>query len=318
MALKHWRRTLFYPAIGLGAHALRFAVGALPYGALPAVARWSASFVSLFYRGARQLAVANLTVAFPEWEDARRTEVFRESRVHAVLTGLEFLWFSRHPDRLAAAIDIDTPELASVRAEEAAGRGVLMLTPHLGNWEILGQATALNGLPVHAVVARLRNPWIDRLVARSRRYHGLDIIYERGAVREIIRVLKSGEHVALLMDQNTRPGKGGIFVDFFGLPAATTRAPAALARKLGSRVIIGACVRENGKLCLRFSELPRPTTGYESDEALTRDLLLANQDLIARYPEQYAWLYWRWRYIPSEVAPEVAERYPYYSRRLEE
>lgn len=318
MAFKHWRRRVSYPLIGLGTHVLFFAVGCLPYRALPVVARCLAPLMSLCYREARRLVAANLAVAFPEWDEDRYLRTFREVRIHALRSGLEFLWFSRHPDRLGSAIDVDVPEVAIARAERTAGTGVLLLTPHLGNWELLGQALALNGLHVHAVVARLRNPWIDRLLSRSRRHHGIKLIYEQGAAREIIRVLRAGEHVGMLMDQNTRPSKGGIFVDFFGLPAATTRAPAALARKLRAQVIIGACVREDGKLCVRFTELPRPVSEYESDEALTRDMLAANRKLIEKYPEQYAWLYRRWRYIPPGVAPEVAERYPYYSQPLEQ
>jgi len=318
MAFKHWRRRVSYPLLGIGTHVLQFVVGCLPYSALPALARFFAPLISLCHRESRRLVAANLAVAFPEWDDARRQAIARESRVHALLTGLEFLWFGRNPARLAAALDVSGPEVDLIRGEGDAGNGVLLVSPHVGNWELMGQALVLCGLPVHAVAARLRNPWLDRLVSRSRKRHGMKIIYERGAAREIIRVLKGGEHLAVLMDQNTRPSKGGIFVDYFWLPAATTRAPAALARKLQCKIVVGACVREDGKLCARFSELPRAVTDYESDEALTHDLLTVNRRLIEQYPEQYAWLYRLWRYVPPGSTPEEAARYPYYSRFLEE
>lgn len=317
MSVKRWRRRVTDPLVGLGMRIALLGIGLLSYRALGQLACILGRLLRVLGRSQQRLMLANLHAAFPDWPAGRHADVARAATRNMVLTGLEFLWFTRHPQRLCAHVDMDQVEGAEILAVGRSSRGAMMITPHLGNWEIMGQVVAAHGLELHAVAHPIRNHWIERLVTRARRYHGMIVIPSDGAARGILGALRRGRPVGILMDQNTRPREGGVFVDFFGLPVTTTRAPAAMARKLGAAVIVAACVREDGHLRTCFERLPRDSREYDDDLAMTQDMIAANERLIRRYPEQYAWAYRRWRYIPADASPELARRFPEYARSVE-
>jgi len=313
MRFKHWRRRCTDPAVGLALHVLLVVLRLFTYKGMERLSRVLGRVIILAYPRGRKLIAANLAVAFPEWSEARRQRVVREVAANAALTSLEFLWFAVRPDRLTAIVDTSSPKVQAEIDRIRAGQCAVMLTPHLGNWELMGQVMAANGVPFCAVAHRIRNPWVDRIVARVHDYHGMTILPEDGAVRSMVSSLKAGKAVGALIDQNTRPSQGGAFVDFFGLPASSSRAPAALAQKFGTIVSIMACVRENGRLVVHAAKLARPEETYQDDVELTQAIIDACEELIRRWPEQYAWLYARWRYVPDGIPDAVRERYPYYA-----
>ncbi|MBN2451336.1 MAG: lysophospholipid acyltransferase family protein, partial [Lentisphaeria bacterium] len=190
----------------------------------------------------------------------------------------------------------------------------LVVMPHLGSWELLGQAISLHGVRAAAVAHPLRNPLVDRMLTRARAAHGLQIIPSDGAVRGISRAVREGRHIGILVDQNTRPGEGGIFVRFFGLPVTVSRGPAVLARRLGLRVLVAACLRQEGGFRMRSLELARPVSVYGTEEALMQAIIEANEGLIRGCPEQYLWTYRRWRYLPAGLDPERASAFPFYAQ----
>jgi len=291
----------------------RLLVGCLPYRALPRLARALAvalRCVPLF----RKLTLANLAVAFPEQSRAERLRLWRENCAHLALTFLEFLWFDRHPERLQTLVDVSAPETQEILRRGRAGPGMIFLTPHLGNWELSGQIMAMNGVPFAAVAAPMKSRFVEAIIRRARTFSGMELIPEEGAVRGIVQAARAGRSIGVLMDQNTSPRKGGIFVPFFALPAATSRAPAALARRLRLEICPGMLVREQGRLRLLPVQMPKPTAAYASDEELTRDLMAVNEQLIRRHPEQYVWFYKRWRYVPAEIPAELRKRFPYYAK----
>jgi KDO2-lipid IV(A) lauroyltransferase len=130
-----------------------------------------------------------------------------------------------------------------------------------------------------------------------------------------MKALREGYQLATLIDQNTRVRDGGIFVDFFGLPVPTSRAPAMFARKLNAWVAVGGCVRQGREYKLFLRELPRPAAEYPDDESLIQDLMHLTEDIVREHPEQYLWIYERWRYIPADASPELAARYPFYATK---
>ena len=165
-----------------------------------------------------------------------------------------------------------------------------------------------------AVARRLRNHRLERLVRQARGWHGMEIIHETGAARGVLRALKQGKVVGIMIDQNVKPRRGGVFVDFFGLPVPTSRAPAAFARKLDVPVICAAVVRENGALRLRMATLSRPASQYADDTQLTGEMLALSERFISQYPDQYMWAYRRWQHVPESVCPEVRARFPFYAK----
>jgi len=310
---KSWRRFVQYPVVGLAFRCAAVATGFLPASALPRLGAVLGAGLRLHPRG-RRLIRANLRVAFPDWSDARLRQVARTVPVSIATSLLEFLWSTRHVGCLARSVDVSFPGFQEVLELAKAGTGAVMLTPHLGSWEITGQAVTVNGGTLCAVASSLVNPWVDSLVKRTRQAHGLELLPERGAARNMLRCLRAGKPVGVLMDQNTRPHEGGVFADFFGLPVAVSRAPAALARRTGVPVRCAACVRENGGRRLVMAELERPVTDYDDDAELAQDMLRLNEELIRQYPEQYLWTYRRWRYIPEDCSEDVRRKYPSYSR----
>ena len=310
--LKRWRRSVTDPAAGLLVSALVHGAGALSE---PSRRRLGRLVGSLLWRGSRdrrRVVLANLAIAFPERDEAARLALGREALRHLAWNALEFAHLLHRPGQALRQIRLDAT-LESLRGEGAA-RPVMMVTPHLGSWELLGHVASLHGIPAAVVAHDVRNPYVGRLLQRARTAHGLQIISSHGAARGIVRAVREGRHIGMLMDQNTRLREGGAYVEFFGLPVTVTRAPAVLSRRLGLAVCAAACVRTAEGFAVVSEPLPRPVADYADDQELLQAIMAANEALIRRFPEQYVWTYRRWRYIPADAPEAQRRRYPFYAR----
>lgn len=311
MKSKHLRRRIREPLAVCAVFLLTLVVSTVPLAWLPRLAS-CVGFLLWAVPSMRRLALANLQTAFPEKPEPERRRIGRAAAGNMVLIFFEFLWFARHPHRLKTLVDTATPD-AELLFATSRDHGGFCMTPHCGNWELGAQAIAAHGIPFGAVVRQIKNAYLERLVTRTRTFHGMTLIPEHGAVRAMVKAIREGRSIGILIDQNTRPREGGVFVPFFGLPATASRAPATLALKFGIPIICSAAVREEGRLKFRCEQLPKPLTDYADDVELTRDLILLNERLIRRYPEQYMWFYERWRYLPPDLPPDLRSRYPYYA-----
>ena len=166
------------------------------------------------------------------------------------------------------------------------------LHTHLGNWEIW-RGRDLWGINAAAVVAAIGTPTINKLLTKARTANGLQIINQKGAARKVARALQQNLCVGILIDQNISPRHGGIFIDFFGLPAPTACRP--LARKLNIDVLVGACIRQPDGRFLGNQTLA-PTGGRHETTFPDPRHHGRYQTLIRQHPEQYTWLYRRWRH----------------------
>ncbi len=197
-----------------------------------------------------------------------------------------------------------TPESRIVLEDSLAqGRGVVFITGHIGNWELMARALAAFGFPINTIGQRSYDPRFTRLIKRFRD-EGMVKTLWRGdpdLVEEMIKVLRRGEIMGLLIDQDTRVP--GVFVDFFGRPAWTPTAGAVLARKVGCPVVMGFNYRNpDGKgytiyinkleLC---SEPDQQKAISEDTQAMTR----AIEQHIKNYPSQWVWMHRRWKTIPE-------------------
>lgn len=193
----------------------------------------------------------------------------------------------------------------------ARGRGVLVATAHLGNWELSAFAHALMSAPMDVVVRPLDNARVDGLVERRRALSGNHIISKRDAAREILRALKSGRAVGILIDQNTVMEEG-VFVDFFGTPACAGSAFVKLAHHIGaggsSGAAGGAAVvpgyalwsEQEQRYLLRFDpEIPMSGDVREDTQSIHSHL----ESVIRRHPDQYLWIHKRWKTRPPGEAP---------------
>ncbi|MDP7743023.1 MAG: lysophospholipid acyltransferase family protein [Lentisphaeria bacterium] len=310
---KHRRKTVRMLVTPVAAVAFR-AIQLLPLGV---VYRLAAVVARLIYAlpSRRRLLDANLAVAFPEWDGRRRQSVALRSLRNVCCTFLEFIWFMPRHERIVDHVTIDDDVLQLLRTAADNGSGSIFLTPHLGNWEFANLTLNAHGLHMTSVYAKINNPYVERTIVSGRTRFGGGLITERGAAKAIMRLLRGGQTVGLLIDQNTRPRHGGIFVDFFSLPVPVSRAPATFARKAGASVIVLCCVRDDrDRLHFKAATLPRPGAEYESDEALITDINRQTETWIRRCPDQYLWLYRRWLYRPEDIDAATRAKYPFYSK----
>ena len=187
----------------------------------------------------------------------------------------------------------------------ARGKGALFLTIHMGNWELLGLLGSLKGLDMTPIARALDNPLLDNLVIAHRERYGQKIVYKDEALRPMLRVLRENRTLTFLVDQNAR--QGHVFVDFFGVPAATTRAVAALALRNETPVLLGASVRTGPgfryKLTIGGPIVPQSTGDKEEDvRRITQEFTSWFEDIIRQHPDQWLWLHRRWKTRPTPQA----------------
>ncbi len=183
---------------------------------------------------------------------------------------------------------------------KAAGR-VFVLTAHLGNWELLSLASRLTGIPASIVVRPLDAPVLDRVARKLRRATGVDIIDKREAVRPILKALRAGQMVAILLDQNATR-RESVFVPFFARPTSTSRSIALLALRTGTPIVPLFIRREpDGShriTCRAPIEPPRDLSGDEAVVELTARGTRAIEAAIRETPDQWLWMHGRWRTRP--------------------
>lgn len=197
---------------------------------------------------------------------------------------------------LASAVEATEVEGEEhLRAALAGGRGVLLLSAHLGNWEVLVRAAMRTGAPTHVVTKRLHSAWAERLWRRARR-GGAKLLFERHAGRAIVRALAAGEIVAFVLDQHA-PEPSALRLPFLGRPAATSTGLARLALKSGAPVVpIFTHRRPDGTHAIRIG----PALSVQGDvdepvEALTRACLAEVEAAVRAHPEQWLWIHRRWK-----------------------
>lgn len=176
------------------------------------------------------------------------------------------------------------------RAKEK-GRGVLLITGHCGNWELLSLAFSLYVEPVGGVARPLDNRLLNGILERTRRRYGNRVIYKKGALKNILSTLRAGGAVGVLMDQSVVPDEG-VLVDFLGAPAWTARMPAALAKKTGAAVV-PAFIRRKGKGHLMTIHPEVELSG--DDAADTARLSGFIEDYIRENPSEWLWIHRRWK-----------------------
>lgn len=254
----------------------------------------------------RRAAMFNLAVAFPAWSQAERRRTARRMVQHLGWMAGEFSQFPRYTrQRLERFVLLDGYE--NYAAAVARGRGVMILTGHIGAWELAPFAQAWFGAPLHFLVRPIENRRVDALVLRYRCLSGNRPLAKTGAARAILRVLGEGGTVGILLDLNATPDEA-VFVPFFGIPAATSAAMARIVRRTGSPVVPGYIYWDAGlrKYRLRFEpalELAR-TEDEEADVAEnTARFTRVIERIVRERPEQWLWVHKRWKTRPAGEKP---------------
>jgi len=178
----------------------------------------------------------------------------------------------------------------------AEGKGAIVISGHVGNWEILGQAIAAAGYPIATIATPFYDPRITRWLDKWRAQHGLKIIWrEENSGKAILRALRSNQLMAFLIDQNTKTA--GAYVPFFGRPAFTPTTPAALALRTAAPVIFCWHHRRRKSHQITIERVIYERSGDHQRDvlALTMVLTASLESVIRKVPEQWVWMHRRWR-----------------------
>ncbi len=278
---------------GAGMAALQVTLGALPDGPSRALGRGVAGLAHSVLRIRRRTVETQLAASFPE----RSREWVRETAGACYRHfGEELAVLAGRPARIRAALDSVEPpvRLDDVLPRGAGrGRGAILVTAHLGNWDLAGAYVARQGFPVTAVAQR---QWgVERRLRAMRARLGIDISYTSGDARALLRALRGGHMLALVADQHAR--RGGVRLPFLGRPAWTTLGPARLSLAAGVPLFFGGLVREGRgyRPILERIETPPAPPDERPEVALTRAWLETLEAQVRRTPEQYFWFHRRWK-----------------------
>lgn len=307
---RRWRRRAWH----LAARMVLITVQALPPAVGRGLCRGLARLALMLRRRERAVARRNLALVFPEQDRRWRESMLRQAalalgdNLHAALTierqaGTGFMNVVEVREPLA--IDESTGDGRSPAPDEPAGegltsllrrlqrpdRGVLLVTAHLGCWELLGAWLARRLDRAAVVTATVHNPAVDRLLQDRRRTLGLEPLPRERGPRPLLRALGRGAVIGVLLDQNTRAA--GAMVPFLGRPAPTPLGVLAIARRRCVPLVPAAAVREDGRWVIRHLAPIQP--GPDDDlEALAGRLNRALEALIRRNPAQWVWFHDRW------------------------
>jgi Kdo2-lipid IVA lauroyltransferase/acyltransferase len=251
--------------------------------------------------GERRKALLSLARAFPEKAEAERWALARACFCHLGRCAFEATVAERLSQQDFDALVVVPESVRTLLARlSAQGRGVVAISGHIGHWEFLGWAMVRQGMQLHVIAREQLDARLTRLVDRFRSHGGVRSILRGapGAAVSMLRALRRGDVLGLLIDQDTRVQS--VFVPFFGVPAATARAPADLTLRTGAATLAVFLQRgEDGRYHLSGEEVAVPNSGDSEKDVveLTARYSRAMEAAIRRAPEQWVWMHQRWKTV---------------------
>lgn len=288
---------------------------ALAFASLVARAGW------LLARETRRQMLAQLAIAFPEKSPAEREAIGRASLLHLAWLAAEVATLRTYRSRLQDYVGYAPGAEARLRALMAAGRGIVYVTGHVGNWELMAQRVA--GEIPSATIARAGNdPRLTELIGKARAEGKVETLWREDprTARAMIRCFKQGKLLGILIDQDTKVQ--GVFVPFFGREAFTPRGAADLALRFKVPVVVGWCRRRGPRPgdgheidCVEVAYDPDPADKEAEVVRITAACTAALEAAIRRNPAEWVWMHERWKTRPDQasadpqakVVPETAE-----------
>jgi KDO2-lipid IV(A) lauroyltransferase len=271
-------------------------------------ARLLGDLMYTFDKRHRNRALANLRNSFPEMPEARRMQMARESMRQLFMLAVEVLFTTRlikvNTFRRYIAMGDFEPVL---RLLLKRNQGLIMLTGHYGNWEILGYVLATLGFQTTSIARPLDNPYINDWLLGVREKMGQKIIAKKGATEEVTQALSHYGAIGLIADQNAGPK--GIFVDFFGRKASTYKSIGLLAMEYKVPVVVGYARRLNNgfRFEMGLSDVIYPEDWQDKEDPLryiTQRYSHAIEIFVRKDPGQYLWVHRRWKTRPKGESPE--------------
>lgn len=257
----------------------------------------------------RRVTEKQIAAAFPEFSSREVKHVARESYRHLGHVAAETALLSRLDSTRVLEHFASTDGVELIQTHVAEGRGAIVLTGHLGNWELAGALVAAHSMPIDVVVRLMGNPLFDEFLSRTRARLGMTVVRDRDAVRQTARSLRAGRVIAFLADQSGLHIASS-FINFFGRPAKTPRGPAVFALRLGAPLYFGACIREpDGRYRIHVREIAAERTGdTEHDvDAILNEYSRLLEHFVRATPAQYFWQHRRWKRQPADTPTELRD-----------
>jgi Kdo2-lipid IVA lauroyltransferase/acyltransferase len=290
----------------LGVRWMSMVMHCWPVGAMLAVAGFAGTCYYYLVPRHRKRAVDNLRPSYPNASEKTLRAIAHESIRQMFQFGVEFIYTPRlirvdnfnqfvHLNQFRESLDL------MLRKH----KGLILLTGHYGNWEILGYTLATLGFPLTAVARPLDNPYLNRHVFGVREQRGAKIIAKKGATEEITAVLDNRGMVGFTADQDA--GKKGLFVDFFHRKASSYKSIGLVAMQYDVPIIIGYARRVRGKFQFECAaqDIIYPDDWKSQDQPLhyiTQRYTKAIEDMVRVDPTQYLWAHRRWKTRPKDEA----------------
>ena len=260
-----------------------------------------ADLMFLLFPKERAKVMANLNLAFGS--EKKQREIYRICRYCFRNLGkgmMEVMQFPRlNENNLSKLVTFEGKQ--NLDNALKLGKGVIILTAHFDNWELLGASLPLAGYTFNCIVRPVRSPYLEKLVAKNRQDMGIRFISRGASIKEALKCLKRNELLAILGDIDTK--SDGVFVDFFGSQAFTPRGPVSIALKTGAVLLPSFIVRQKNDKHKFIIEKPLEllTTGIiEEDIVLnTGRFTKIIEAYIRKYPEQWIWNHQRWKTKPE-------------------
>ncbi len=278
----------------------------------PALRRWGAHIGNLARRILRsrdRLALRNLAMIFPEKSDAERRRIIDDCWRHFGYEALATIRWQHVPlEEIPSHCHFVNLEV--LEASIARGRGVVVISAHFGSWEIGGLAVMAYVKDVSTVARPLDNELLERDLVRIRARTGVEVVDRQRAARPLLKALQRKGVIILLADQAVQP-REGILVPFLGRPAWTTDAPAKMALRQESDIVIGFCIPDETGHRLDFEEpirIDQLSDDGKNAEALTLRINEVISRRIAARPDLWLWMHDRWKgNAPGEIENETSD-----------
>lgn len=306
-SLKPIRQWLAYVAV-IG---LLFAANRLSVPALQRVGRGLGTLAYFLSKRDREICHMQLQMAFPELEPQTRLRIARDCLRHQGMTLMETMVLPRLRLRGAMKEDFVKIENDQVLVDaHGKGKGVILVTAHLGNWELLPIALQKLRIKGVAMASTLNNERLNRIIRDIRRFEFMDVA-ERGSgdsPRQLLTCLKRGEVLIMVNDVDIKAN--GVFCNMFGFPAHTPRGAASIALKQGTPLVTYFDERlADGTHVIRFREIPVTTTILAANspvQAYTQAICDVTEEHIRIHPEQWIWNHRRWKRRPEPKENKTA------------
>jgi Kdo2-lipid IVA lauroyltransferase/acyltransferase len=284
----------------------------LPYGFIRAFSRFIISVAFFFVRSKQRIARESLDIAFgntlPEKEKQR---IIRECFSSVGRGMIELLYASDHPESIRDNFFFEGKEHLDAALKE--GKGVILVSAHFGNFPLMLLRLVQEGYATSGIMRPARDEIIEKDFLAIRDKFKVKTIYSlprTTAVRQSLQALRNNELLFIPLDQNFGT-KGGVFVNFFGRPAATATGPAVFAMRTGAPIVPIFTMRDGGERHKIIVEPPFHIEEKENDEATiyacTAKITEIIERYIRKYPQEWGWMHRRWKTKPKQEAPDAGE-----------